>query len=106
MARDPFKRNIEFAFYRHAMTLLEDNNLPLMVGGAYAFRQYTGIERQTKDLDLFVRPVDCRRALRIPSEAGYRTEVTAAHWLGKAFHKTYFIDLILGFANGIGQVDN
>ncbi len=98
-------RSVEHGFYRHAMQSLEEGKVPFLVGGAYAFRIYTGIERYTKDIDLFVKPADYRRALRVLSRAGYRTEATASQWLGKAFHKGYFVDLILGFANGIGQMD-
>ena len=36
---------------------------PFLVGGAYAFARYTGIERHTKDFDVFVRPRDFDRAL-------------------------------------------
>jgi hypothetical protein len=94
------------AFYRRAMRLLQQKKFPFLVGGAYAFRHFTGIRRYTKDLDLFIRPADCGAALRILSAAGYRTEVTAPHWLGKVFHNQHYIDLIIGFSNGIGHVDN
>ena len=38
---------------------------PFLVGGAYAFARYTGIERFTKDFDVFVRPEDLDRLLGV-----------------------------------------
>jgi hypothetical protein len=43
------------AFYVHTLATLNASGVPYLVGGAYAFARYTGIERHTKDLDLFVR---------------------------------------------------
>jgi hypothetical protein len=37
------------AFYRRAMAVLRDAGIPFLVGRAYAFARYTGIERHTKD---------------------------------------------------------
>ena len=45
-------------FYVAALAALNAAGLPYLVGGAYAFARYTGIERHTKDLDLFVRRAD------------------------------------------------
>ena len=45
-------------FYRHALGLLDDARLEYLVGGAYAFARYTGIERHTKDFDIFIRRSD------------------------------------------------
>src|SRR5205085_11836361 len=62
-------------FYRHALQTLLDAGLPFLVGGAYALETHTGIVRRTKDFDIFVRPVDAERTLRLLSEAGYHTEM-------------------------------
>ena len=47
--------------------------MPFLVGGAYAFARYTGIERHTKDFDVFVRAARlrarARRAARRPAIA-------------------------------------
>ena len=55
-------------FYRHALAILRDAGAPHLVGGAYAYARYTGIERHTKDFDVFVRepvrPVDDERCWR------------------------------------------
>jgi hypothetical protein len=93
-------------FYRHALSILEEAQIPHLVGGAYAFARYTGIERHTKDFDIFIRREDYRRAAWEFQKAGYKTELTFPHWLGKAFRNDDFVDLIYGSGNGIARVDD
>lgn len=92
-------------FYRRAMALLEEAEVPFLVGGAYAFARYTGIVRHTKDFDVFVRPRDFERALETFAEAGYKTEKNFPHWLGKAYHGEDFVDVIFSSGNGVARVD-
>ncbi len=92
-------------FYRHAMTVLDEAAIRFLVGGAYAYERYTGIARHTKDFDLFVHPGDYEAACAALTSAGYRTELTFPHWLGKAYHGEYFVDLIFGSGNGVALVD-
>jgi hypothetical protein len=77
-----------------------------LVGGGYAYGCYTGIVRHTKDFDIFVRRSDCQRSLAALSKAGYHTDFTFPHWLGKAFCGDYFIDIIFGSGNGECIVDD
>jgi hypothetical protein len=95
------------AFYRRALHILKAAGLPFLVGGAYALQRYTGIVRHTKDLDIFVRPADCRRVLDVFTAEGYRTELTFPHWLGKVHggHED-FIDVIFSSGNGVATVDD
>jgi len=93
------------AFYQDALGHLDRNDLPYLVGGAYAFARYTGIERHTKDFDIFIRREDFDRACKILRKAGYESELTFPHWLGKAFKGDDFIDLIFSAGNGVAQVD-
>jgi hypothetical protein len=93
-------------FYRHALAVLPGAGVPFLVGGAYAFACHTGIVRHTKDLDLFVRPQDAPATLAALGAAGYRTELTFAHWLGKAFQGDHFVDVIFSSGNGLCPVDD
>ena len=95
-----------FRFYRHAFEILEDEKIPFLLGGAYAFGHYTGIVRHTKDLDLFVRPDQVPQTLDAFNAAGYRSEIYFSHWLGKAFHGNDFVDIIFSSGNGACPVDN
>jgi catechol 2,3-dioxygenase-like lactoylglutathione lyase family enzyme len=93
-------------FYRHALGLLTDSNIPFLVGGAYAFAKFTGIERHTKDFDIFIKRGDYERISAVLATAGYKTDLTFPHWLGKAYHGDSFIDLIYSAGNGVAVVDD
>ncbi len=93
-------------FYRHALSILNDAGVKHLVGGAYAFARYTGIERHTKDFDVFIRREDFRRAAWAFQKAGYKTELTFPHWLGKAYQGDDFVDLIFSAGNGVAAVDD
>lgn len=92
-------------FYGDAVKLLAATDVPFMIGGAYALRQYAGVYRDTKDLDVFCVPGDHLRLLAALSDAGYRAESTDARWLAKAFKDDHYIDLIFSSANGTAPVD-
>ena len=94
------------AFYRHVISLLRAARVNFLVGGAWALTHYTGIEAQTKDLDLFLRPADAERALEALAGAGYETELTSPIWIGKAFHGDDLVDLIFSSGNGVCVVDD
>jgi hypothetical protein len=93
-------------FYQRMIRALIESDVPFMVGGAYALARYTGIERHTKDLDVFVRREDVDAALHTLSAVGCTAEWTFPHWLGKAFCGDDFIDVIYSSGNGIAQVDD
>jgi len=94
------------AFYQSAMRALEQDGVPFLVGGAYSFAKYTGIERHTKDFDVFVRADDAQRALDSLARAGYLTDMAFPHWLGKAYCGDNFVDVIFGSGNGVAKVDD
>ena len=92
-------------FYRKGMSVLDRAGVRFLVGGAYAFGKYTGIARHTKDFDIFVHASEADRALQALAAAGYRTEMTFPHWLGKAWNGEDFIDVIFSSGSGIAVVD-
>ncbi|WP_253261891.1 nucleotidyltransferase family protein [Ramlibacter montanisoli] len=69
------------AFYRRALRVLVDAEIPFLVGGAFAHACFTGIRRSTKDLDLFIRRQDYERAAQLMQAEGWHTEMTYPHWL-------------------------
>jgi hypothetical protein len=96
-------------FYKRVIEALQDAGIAFLIGGAYAFFKYTGIGKDTKDLDLFIRRADWDDATRILAEVGIETELTYPHWLGKAFggrQREFFVDLIFSGGNGIAEVDD
>jgi hypothetical protein len=96
----------EAAFYRAVLEALNASRVPVLLGGAYALAAFTGIERRTKDLDLFLRRADYDRAAGVLEGMGYATELKFPHWLGKAHGGAYFVDLIFASGNGLTPVDD
>jgi hypothetical protein len=94
------------AFYRRALLTLDDAGVPFLVGGAYAFARYTGIERHTKDFDVFLRRADARRALDALAADGCQTDLVFPHWLGKAFCGDDYVDVIFSSGNAVAAVDD
>jgi hypothetical protein len=93
-------------FYERVLTTANAAGVPFMVGGAFAFGRYTGIHRDTKDLDLFVRRNDALRLIKLFAEEGGEPELAFPHWLGKVYCGEHFIDVIFGSGNGIAEVDD
>jgi hypothetical protein len=79
---------------------------PFLVGGAYALTRYTGIERHTKDLDVFVRRGDLEGVEATLAAAGCAVERFSPHWLSKASSGDDFIDIIWSSGNGVAAVDD
>jgi hypothetical protein len=93
-------------FYRNAMQTLTRAEIPFLVGGAFAFIHQAGIDKSTKDLDLFARPFDVQRLLEVCAAAGYETELVFSHWLAKIRSPEGFIDVIFSSGNGVATVDD
>jgi hypothetical protein len=100
--RDPAELNAR----ARALQLLCEAGVPFVVGGAYAYAHYTGLHRDTKDLDLFLRKADADRAIDLFEANGWRTERNTHGWLHKAFWGECLVDLIYSSGNAIPQVDD
>lgn len=77
-----------------------------MLGGAFAMFHYTGIFRDTKDLDIFCKSSECPVLLKHFASHGYRVELTDIRWLAKVFKGDFFIDIIFDTVNNICRVDD
>jgi hypothetical protein len=89
-----------------AIQVLQRAGVPFLVGGAYAYAHFTGIYRDTKDLDLFLRQTDVEHALEVLAGDGWRTEHHPDGWLAKGFKGEFFVDLIFSSGNGVAVVDD
>lgn len=93
-------------FYLDALRALDEAGERYLLGGGYAMAVYTGIRRDTKDLDLFVREEDHRQILQTLEKAGYRTEYFYPFWIAKALAGEDFIDILYNSGNGVARVDD
>src|SRR5262249_62152878 len=92
--------------FAETLRALSDAGVEFLIGGAFALSKYTGIERFTKDLDIFVREADCARTLDVLRRIGCQTEWTFRHWLAKARRDAALIDVIYSSGNGVAMVDD
>ena len=92
-------------FYDRVLKLLQESEIPFLVGGGYALNRHTALDRPARDLDVFVLPADAKRVLRFFSGHGYRTQLTYPHWLGKIYKGKGYVDIIFSSGNGVATVD-
>ena len=93
-------------FFGKALQILSQSGIPFLVGGGLALRQYTGIVRDLKDLDLFCKAGDYPAILKFFAEQGFTTELTDVRWLAKVYKNEYYIDIIFNTVNNICFVDD
>jgi hypothetical protein len=94
-------------FYDKLITTMIRKRLPFMVGGTFAFMEYTGIERETGDIDIKIPYEDYPSILQTLSEAGYKTELAEIelNWLAKVTDPDgFYTDLIYAERNGLYKV--
>ena len=104
-SRPPFFHTDQEALFRGVLELLEGNRVRFAISGAFALHEYTGIWRDTKDLDLFLPATETPRALELLQQAGFQTEIPDPVWLAKAWRDDFFVDLITGMSNAVVCVD-
>jgi hypothetical protein len=84
----------EARLFRQWLEIMRRSGVPYALGGAYAHYAITGIWRDSKDLDAFVRPEDVRTVLDAFAEAGFETEVRNPHWLAKVHSAPHLFDIL------------
>lgn len=91
--------------HANALRILTLSKIEFVVAGAAAVGYYTGLWRNTKDLDLFLTPEDLTAALTALAANGYTVEVPAPHWLAHAYCGPFYVDLIFGFGGWRAAID-
>jgi predicted nucleotidyltransferase len=94
------------SFYVEVLKVLQENGLNFMLGGGFAMYHYTGIERDTKDLDIFCKAPEYPKILKLLADKGFQTELTDVRWLAKIFRDEDYIDIIFDTVNNICKVDD
>ena len=105
MIQEPNFGTEEGKIYGEALDALDGAGIRYMLGGALALNAYTGIWRDTKDLDLFVPKKDLAQVLKTLEEAGFETEIEDPCWLAKAHKEDFFVDIVYGNHNAAVSVE-
>jgi hypothetical protein len=85
---------VEARLFHLWLKVLRDSEVPYALGGAYAHYAFTGVWRDSKDMDVFVRPRDVRRLLDAFAAAGYDTELRDPRWLAKVHSPPHLLDIL------------
>lgn len=91
-------------FYAGALDILCASGIPFLIAGTYALNAYTGLRRQTKDIDVFCKPGDYPRILHLFQERGYTPTIEDERWLAKVWKDEDFFDVIFNSTAGVTPV--
>ena len=82
------------AFYCEVLQLMAKSGIPFLVSGTYALASYTGIDRPTKDVDVFAKAGDALKMLHYFKEHGFDVEIVDERWLNRVTRGELFVDII------------
>ncbi len=82
------------AFYSEVLQLMAKSGIPFLVSGTYALSIYTGIDRPTKDVDVFAKTGDALKILHYFKERGFDVEIVDERWLYRITRDELFVDVI------------
>ena len=82
------------AFYCEVLQLMAASEIPFLVSGTYALASYTGIDRPTKDVDVFAKAGDALKMLTYFKEHGFDVEIVDERWLARITRGELFVDII------------
>src|SRR5262245_1584589 len=88
-------------FYADSLRILKDSQVPFLVAGTFAVHCYTGINRATKDLDIFCKAGDFPRILLHCKEQGLETVIEDERWLAKVKRNGCFFDVIFSSPSAV-----
>jgi hypothetical protein len=89
------------AFYAESLGILVESRIPFLVAGTFAVNCFTGINRPTKDIDIFCKAGDFPRILLRFKEHGFDTEIEDERWIAKVRRGRCFFDVIFGSATAV-----
>ncbi len=96
--------------YRAVFQRAFDRQVHFAVGGAFALAFYTGLWRNTKDLDLYVLPEDRERMISVLTDTGltdyYGEAAYDRRWIYRGVRDGNLVDVIWAMANQRAPVDS
>jgi hypothetical protein len=93
----------QWSFYKEVIEAVKGTDCHFALGGAFAWACYTGLYRNTKDLDLYVMPDEKENFIRALSSIG-ATDLFASQsydrgWIYRSTRDGYIVDIIWAMAN-------
>jgi hypothetical protein len=99
----------QWGVFSLGVTALEATGVPFLVHGALALGIYTGRWRNTKDVDVIVRPEDHERAVEALRRAGfedfYERQQYDRSWIFRGFKEDVIFDVIWALPNHRVEID-
>jgi hypothetical protein len=99
----------EWLHYGRVLQAVQECDLPFAVGGGFAFSNYAGKWRDTKDLDLYTLPALRNRFVGLLSAHGFQDyHDTAPYdraWIYRSCRDGLIVDVIWRMANYYAEVD-
>lgn len=100
----------EWRIYAQGIEAVQRAGVPFAIGGGVAYGVYANRTRNTKDLDLFLRPADRERAIAAIRDAQFDDYFDQnsyeRHWIFRGFRDGLILDLIWQMANRRAEVDD
>jgi predicted nucleotidyltransferase len=81
-------------FYSEVLQLMAKSGIPFLLSGTYALASYTGIDRPTKDVDVFAKAGDALKMLTYFKDNGFDVEIVDERWLARITRGKLFVDII------------
>jgi hypothetical protein len=102
---------LQWRVYERVMDELRHARVDFALGGAFALATYTGQWRNTKDIDLYVRPADKERAIDVLVQKGGLTDYYDKlpydrGWIFRGEEEGTIVDIIWALANHLSSVDD
>ena len=99
-----------WALYESVIDAAAQADIPFALGGTFGVSTYTGVARNTKDLDLYILPPDRHRAIEAVTWLGFRDYFDEApydrKWIYRATRDGSIVDIIWSMANQRAEVDS
>lgn len=93
----------QWRFYKEVIDAVKGTGCHFALGGAFAWACYTGLYRNTKDLDLYVMPEEKQSFIEALTSIGatdlFETESYDRGWIYRSTRDGYIVDIIWAMAN-------
>jgi hypothetical protein len=95
--------------YRFVINEAQERGTKFALGGGFAINAYTGLQRDTKDLDMYVTPSSREAMIEILGRAGmsdyYEQAPYDRKWIYRGHANGVIVDVIWAMANQVTEVD-